>query len=166
MGSSNSVLSSLMMFTTWLRPSFSIFLWKITLQDGKKEILRKDAISIIQDTKQVSLFFHSDHVQQNLVNGVQLALIVLSERPWYHLWLDIDVSWGKNSICVDNTCKEVDVEKTIARHLSASALHLREVFRIRSRKVMISETRLDVIHQRMGNCRSKSRCSVSTERVR
>ena len=65
-----------------------------------------------------------------------------------------------------NTCKEVDVVKTIAKHLSISGLHLREVVRIRSRKVMISEIRLDVIRQRMGNIRSKSAYSVSTERVR
>ena len=78
---------------------------------------------------------------------------------------DKDVSWGEQ-YWLGSTYKEVDMVKTIVGHTYVSALVFREVFRIRSRKVMISEIRLDVIRQRMKNFKSKSRYNVSTDRVR
>ena len=152
MGSSNTIHSSLMMFTICLVPIMSIFV--------KENIARWNKTNI-----------EGRCYQHNLGYQTSLAFLSLwscstTLGEWYAarfgcsvgtsmvplLISDTDVSWGENNIGW-----EVPVRKsTIVRHLSVSALHLREVFRIRSRKVMISEIRLNVIYQRMGNFRSKS----------
>ena len=104
--------------------------------------------------------------QHNL--GYQTSLAFLSLCPCSTKlveWCAARFGCSVGTSMVPLVTSAIDIVKTTARHLSVSALYLREVFRIRNRKVMISEIRLDVIHQRMGNYRSKSRYSVNTERV-
>ena len=147
MGSSNTAHGFLMMFTTWL----CLFLWKKTLQDGIKHWGKMLSAKFrIPNKSRFSFILIMYKKKKNVLNGVQLDwwlcrnLYSTTCDLWY--WCEL----RKEQYWVGNTFKEVDVVKTIPRHLSVSTLGFLEVFRIRSRKVMISEIRLGVIHQRMG----------------